>query len=296
VTKIKCRCLDCNGIFNGNPKNLIKQRGCPPCGARKAKETIKYNINTDDFRHKLQKIKPTITVLGEYINSWSKILVKCDICTNEWQSTPTNLVDKNFYGCVRCGHSTRVQKSFLLSQDQYETKVKDLFGDKIKIIGEYTGGKNDIDFLCNKCEKIYSKKAQLLTNGRGCLICQKSKSKFEDIIEQKLINSGLNFKQQFSFTDLKSKKYRPLFFDFCILDNDNIPQFIIEYHGEQHYTPIKYFGGEKRFEDQQEVDRKKEQYLIDNKIEYAILNKSNWKKFDWNNLYERCKASTDLAE
>ena len=36
----------------------------------------------------------------------------------------------------------------------------------------------------------------------------------------------------------------------------------IEYQGEQHFKPIKYFGGEKRFIDRIERDKKKINYVL----------------------------------
>ena len=40
----------------------------------------------------------------------------------------------------------------------------------------------------------------------------------------------------------------------------------IEYQGRQHYKPIKYFGGEKHFEQQQKNDKKKKMLCIENGI------------------------------
>ena len=59
-----------------------------------------------------------------------------------------------------------------------------------------------------------------------------------------------------------AKKIKPLPFDFY-LPNYNI---CIEYDGEQHFKPIKYFGGQKAFQSQQQKDEIKNKYCQDNKI------------------------------
>ena len=55
--------------------------------------------------------------------------------------------------------------------------------------------------------------------------------------------AGLNFKEEFIFSDLLSASGRPLRFDFCVFDDDGEIDFLIEYQGIQHYQPKSKFGG-----------------------------------------------------
>lgn len=65
------------------------------------------------------------------------------------------------------------------------------------------------------------------------------------------------FEDQYSFNDLK--KYR---FDFYLTDY----KICIEFDGIQHFEPIVYFGGIKRFEKQKQIDCEKDIYCKNNNI------------------------------
>ncbi len=290
-TRILCKCNDCGLVFKGKTKFLFKQKGCPDCGKKIARETVKHHVTTEQFKTKLLAKKPNIEVLGEYKTQYIKIEVKCKNCNHEWSATPNNLLNKKGSNCYWCGHKSRVENFFLLSQEEFKYRIKELFGEKIQILSDYKGGDNLIEFYCLDCDKKYSKSAKLLSAGRGCLKCRRSKSCNEDLIENKLKTLGFKYEIQYSFPDLKSIKGKPLLYDFAILNNDNSIFSIIEFHGQQHYKSIEYFGGEKRFKQQQESDKKKEDYLELNSIPLLILNKESLKSFDWNNLYEKYKTN-----
>ena len=56
-----------------------------------------------------------------------------------------------------------------------------------------------------------------------------------------------------------------LYFDFGIYQ-DNKLKYLIEYNGKQHYEASEFFGGEERFLNQQENDRRKVQYCLNKNI------------------------------
>lgn len=80
--------------------------------------------------------------------------------------------------------------------------------------------------------------------------------KIEEILEQ----SGLDFKEEYSFDDLISSSGRPLRFDFVVFDDNGDIDFLIEYQGIQHYEPKSKFGGAKGLFQQQYNDTQKRQY------------------------------------
>jgi len=65
--------------------------------------------------------------------------------------------------------------------------------------------------------------------------------KIEEILEE----SGLIYKEEFSFPGLNSSNGRPLRFDFAIFDDDGNIDFLIEFQGRQHYEASSKFGGKK---------------------------------------------------
>lgn len=85
-------------------------------------------------------------------------------------------------------------------------------------------------------------------------------SKGEIKIYEILMESGLNFQEEYSFEGLNSPNGRPLRFDFAVFDDDGRLDFLIEYQGRQHYEPSSKFGGKKAFYQQQYNDNTKRRF------------------------------------
>ena len=79
-------------------------------------------------------------------------------------------------------------------------------------------------------------------------------------IENILTGLNINFTKQKTFEDCKFKN--KLKFDFYIPEKN----ICIEFDGEQHFKPIRYFGGNKSFELQKIKDQIKNEYCNKNKI------------------------------
>ena len=82
-------------------------------------------------------------------------------------------------------------------------------------------------------------------------------SRGEIKIQEILQDAGLHFTMEQSFEGLNSSNVRPLRFDFCVFDDDNNIDFLIEYQGKQHYQHSSQFGGARGFYQQQYNDNKK---------------------------------------
>ena len=85
-------------------------------------------------------------------------------------------------------------------------------------------------------------------------------SRGEIKIEEILKESGLIFKEEYSFEGLNSPNGRPLRFDFVIFDDDGNIDFIIEYQGKQHYEASQKFGGKRGLYQQQYNDNQKRRF------------------------------------
>lgn len=85
-------------------------------------------------------------------------------------------------------------------------------------------------------------------------------SRGEIKIEEILESSGLNYLEEYSFSDLYSSNGRPLRFDFAVFDDDNNLMFLIEYQGIQHYVAKSKFGGNSGLKKQQYNDLMKREY------------------------------------
>ena len=96
-------------------------------------------------------------------------------------------------------------------------------------------------------------------------------SRGEIKIEEILQDAGLNFKEEYSFTDLLSSKGAPLRFDFAVFDDNDELDFLIEYQGIQHYEPKSKFGGLNGLRKQQYYDMKKREYCKKHNITLLLI-------------------------
>ena len=138
------------------------------------------------------------------------------------------------YGCGKCGkEQINISNGKQLSQQQFLEKVSNLQGlDFSNSI--YKNKRSNITVRCI-IHGDYTTKAEMILKGCGCPKCKSSKG--EDIIETWLLKNSISYITQKTFEGCSYK--RLLKFDFY-LPNYNM---CIEYDGEQHFRPIKYWGG-----------------------------------------------------
>lgn len=86
-------------------------------------------------------------------------------------------------------------------------------------------------------------------------------SSFQWIVNKLLFENGVLYRVEYSFPDLLgSYGKNNLRYDYAVLDHGGAVTCLIECQGEQHYKPIKEFGGKYQFAAQQENDRLKRDY------------------------------------
>lgn len=164
--------------YRANKKNKEKQK---PKRSRKKKTHEEYIEEV--------KIKnPNVTVLGTYIGAREKILHKCNMCDNEWEASPTNILRGT--GCPNC-----YLKKIKSPKKTHEQFVKDAMNinSDITIIGVYNGAHKPIECKCNKCNYIWSPIPSSILLGHGCPKCAKNinKTNEEFINEMKYINQNI---------------------------------------------------------------------------------------------------------
>ena len=96
-------------------------------------------------------------------------------------------------------------------------------------------------------------------------------SRGEILIEEILIESNLQFEEEYSFPDLVSNNGRPLRFDFAVFDDEHNLDFLIQFQGIQHYEPKSIFGGYSGLRKQQYNDMRKRQYCKQHGIKLIII-------------------------
>ena len=87
---------------------------------------------------------------------------------------------------------------------------------------------------------------------------------------------NIQHEYQKRFDDLRGVGDKPLSFDFYI----PIYNTLIECQGQQHFFPIEMFGGEEQFKQQQEHDRRKKEYAVNNGYNLLEISYKDYDKID----------------
>lgn len=152
-------------------------------------------------------------------------------CGNTIYVTTKKLNSKNTRSCG-CLHSeiirmNNVKLKSKINQEEIIGKKFD-FLEVIERIDVFKKGPTKYRCYCHNCKNYKVIKYSDLVGDRvhacGCL-----SSWGEAKLKTLLLNNNINFKTQFSFDDLKSKKNYPLRFDFAIYDKINRMKCLIEY-------------------------------------------------------------------
>ncbi len=101
ATPILVRCLSCGHEWEPRPGNLLSGYGCPECAKRRVSQ--RNRLSKEQFCEKMKnRGNPNTIVIGEYINSKTKVACKCKICGFEWKATPDMLF--RGHGCKKCAN------------------------------------------------------------------------------------------------------------------------------------------------------------------------------------------------
>ena len=208
----------------------------------------------------------------EYINAKSKLEYTCitHIDMGIQGVTYNNL--KMGCGCKYCGME-RTATSRRLSFNQ----VKEIFAknDMILLDQEYRNTEEKLKYICKNHMEIG---IQEMTTSNAyknhCPYCNiiKGEKKILDF----LICHKINFESHKSYDGLLGTGGGRLSYDFYLSDYN----ILIEYQGEQHGRPVDLFGGEQQFKIQQEHDRRKKEYALNNNIDLLEIWYYNFKNIE----------------
>lgn len=150
---IEVTCKVCGYIWSPRPSSLLRGTGCPYCVGN-------IKRTHEDFIEKLNEINPTIEVLEKYVNTDTKIKVKCKNCGREWHSTPNNLLDG--HGCGRCAGRK--------SHNEFVEELKRI-NPNIIVLEQYIDRNTYVDVKCKTCGYEWKSKPSQLLGGHGCHKC-----------------------------------------------------------------------------------------------------------------------------
>ena len=183
-TKVYCKCLIDGYEWYATPDNLLRSKCCPKC-SKSIRKT------TETFVDEVKNINPNIEIIGEHINSKTKIKCRCIVDNYEWEATPSNLLKGR--GCPECKR-LKIGKSNIKTTQQFIDELQKV-NPNITIIDEYVNSSSKISYRCNICGYIHKATPSHLLRGNGCPKCEikkisllKSKSHKEFMSEIKECN------------------------------------------------------------------------------------------------------------
>ena len=157
-------------------------------------------------------------------------------------------------------------KSKLTGQAHFQDITGEIFGELKVLERDYeypqNGKKPRTYWKCKcSCGNIISIGREHLV-GRNQSSCGCKNSIGELNINKILSNNNINYKSQYTNTNLKTNKNGYLKYDFAIIENDKVIR-LIEFDGPQHYKQEDRFG---KLEDIQYRDNLKNNYAKENNI------------------------------
>jgi hypothetical protein len=249
--KVKIICKK-HGIFEQTPNVHLNGHGCFKCGNKNDLET---------FLEKSKLIYGDLYdySLVDYVNINTSIKVICKKHGDFKILPSTFLYEKK--GCIHCNGTYK-------NIDLFLEDARKIHGDKYKYEVIDNLYKNSfIKIICPNHGEFRQKIRSHIYDGCGCISCFESKG--EKIISEYLKNREIKFIRQHQFEKCKNK-YK-LSFDFYLPDYN----LCIEYDGIQHFNPVKYFGGQSKFEKIRINDRIKDDYCSQNNIRLIRISYSD---------------------
>lgn len=249
--QIRCGCgryFQCS-ITNVKQKKVLQCNHCAHNVFRMTDEELRELANNSGCE---------IANAENYINENSRLDFICG-CGNVFTTSLASFKEnkKRCDACYKSEASSSQRRNFELVKLEVDKTDCKLISKSSDYINQYS----KLVFECpcgNQFERSYTNFSQ---RDKLCLNCTASTGEKKVIEALELM--GVNYKREFSFPDLVSRKGFPLRFDFAVTDDDNEISYLIEYDGEFHYEPII---SEQMFSSQKYNDNLKDMYCKDKQI------------------------------
>lgn len=229
--KLKFKCL-CGNEFYTSFKHFkySNQRQCKICGYKNGAKS--QSTSHEEFiRIVKEKLGSEYEVLSIYKNNTSNVRMLHKKCGREYEQRGGKI--KQGQRCPYCYASKK------RSVKDVEAEIMSICGDSLKLY-KYNGSES-ILLECS-CGNIFERTITQIRRRKGAF-CPKCKCSYGiRVIEKFLADNNILYKREFKFDECKYKNKLP--FDFYLPDYN----MCIEYDGEQHFRPLKHWGGEDKFQ------------------------------------------------
>lgn len=226
-----------HGSFPQTPNSHKRGNGCKECRTDSLRDTLDTMLDKLPEEFKLYDYSRAV-----YIDSVTDITVTCNICSTEFNQTPSALIQG--HGCRNCSAKAKGDK-VRLKPKEILSKARKIHGDKFEY-GSLEGYKDNTFVWQIKCPKHdwFEQPVVSHLRGHGCRDCAKelSSSKIEKELVDYLKNLGLDVYQT----------YRPFW-----MDGEELDIFIpsldlaIEYNGGAYHhstfnTGVDFYDSTRR--------------------------------------------------
>lgn len=253
-------CIICpeHGEFWQKPNSHLNGCGCAKCSHN-------VKLTTDVFIEKAIKIhgyKYDYSKVS-YENNYTKVCIICPKHGEFWQLPSDHL---RGFGCIKCSGLEKLTTKAFIERAKKVHKGK---YDYSKV--EYVNSDSKICIICPKHGEFWQTPHSHCSKN-GCPLCANEINVYEQRLFSFLKEQNLNIEYQKRFKWLGKQSL-----DFYLPDYN----IAIEYQGEQHFEPVKKYGGFDTLLKTMERDKRKYNSCNKNgiKIIYFTYNKKHPKEY-----------------
>lgn len=163
--KLKFKC-DKGHVFQATPSALLNNGNkCSICSNIQRRQH--QRLTNDEFVEKLRIKHPGYVALEKYVDTKTKIKVKCNQ-GHIFKITPNNLFNKKI-GCPKCAleHLSRINK---LSNDEFLKRLQKVHPN-YTALEDYQSSDTKIKIQCDQGHIFSVVPSSLINQGTGCPIC-----------------------------------------------------------------------------------------------------------------------------
>lgn len=277
-----------HGIVSQRPNDMLNGHGCKFCGNENKNKNRKHKsagfyfggrkplITKEKFlevcseNHEEKYTYFNLEEIGTKSLKNINLDIQCE-CGNRFVQNAYNHYYRGF-GCKICAYK-KSSKKRMISLEEFISKAKKVHGDKYNYsLVEYNGDSKKVKIICSKHGIFNQTPNAHVLRKNGCPHCKESFG--EKTIRLYCEEQGIKYITQKRYEDCRD--VIPLPFDFLLPDKN----ILIEFQGEQHFHPIKKFGGKKGFEYILKHDEIKRKWAKSKGFHYLELTKADLKNLN----------------
>ena len=156
LTKIQMRHNKCGTEFTPTPARFLEGTRCPKCrSSHQPKSEEKF----------ISELPQGYTLVGDYVNSKTKVLIRHENCGYEWYTNPATII--RGHGCPKCANNSIGDRS-RISSEEIENRLNNR---NIKMLGDYVSRHTKTLFKCEVCGNEWETYPASIFSGKGCPKC-----------------------------------------------------------------------------------------------------------------------------